>query len=115
MNIIKKGEGGKVFFTTLGTKIIFDDMLMIDLGRYQRDEEIVVDISLNDNDMLQMGLGKWYVANVVIPGKSYAMVESEEKDENGNNTERRVAESLNMADVTLYLWDLPVNYVGGAF
>lgn len=103
MNIVEKNEGRKILYSVNGTKITFDDMLTIDLKRYQKDEEKNIDISLNDDDMLQMGLGKWYVANILIPSKEY------EVDLEGVATEK----SLDMDKVTLTLWELPFNYIEG--
>lgn len=103
MNIVEKNEGRKILYSVSGTRITFDDMLTIDLKRYQKDEEKNIDISLNDDDMLQMGLGKWYVANILIPPKEY------EVDLEGVVTEK----PLDMGRVTLTLWELPFNYIGG--
>lgn len=114
MNIVEQNEGKKIPCRIDGTKIILDEMLSFDLKRYQKDNEEVVNICLK-NDILQMGLGDWYVANIVIPPKKYELVDSGEKDEEGNVKYERVAKPLNMDEVTLILWALPYNYsVGGA-
>jgi len=115
MHIIEKNEGKKIPCRVDGTKIILDEMLSFDLKRYQKDNEEVVNICLK-NDILQMGLGDWYVANIVIPARKYNLIDSGEKDQEGNIKYERVAQSLNMGEVTLILWALPYNYsVGGAF
>jgi hypothetical protein len=108
MNIVEKNEGTKIHVTINGTKVTFDDMLSIDLKRYQKDEERVIDLSLDNDDNLQMGLGKWYVANIIIPPKEYDYVQDAE-------TFERVEKPLDMEKVSLVLWALPTNYVGGAY
>jgi hypothetical protein len=109
MRVIEKNEGKKIPYEVIGTKVIFDDMLMVDLARYQKDEEMVIDICIDNNDILSMGLTGWYVANVVIPPKQYDLVENG-VDENNNPRYDRVTKPLNMDEVTLYLWTLPQNY-----
>lgn len=103
MNIVEKNEGRKILYSVSGTRITFDDMLTIDLKRYQKDEEKNIDISLNDDDMLQMGLGKWYVANILIPPKEYEV----------NSEGVSIEKPLDMGRVTLTLWELPFNYIEG--
>lgn len=125
MKVQEKNEGKKISYTVNGTKISLDDMLTIDLKRYQKTEEHIVDISLDQNDVLQMGLGCWYVANIILPPKEYDDVEEEipEGQYSGmSGTEEsktrivRVEKPLNMDNVTLVLWALPINYIsGGAY
>ncbi|MGL5714167.1 MAG: hypothetical protein ACRCX2_14195 [Paraclostridium sp.] len=109
MRIIEKNEGRKIPYEVMKTKVIFDDMLMVDLARYQKDEEQVIDICIDNNEMLSMGLTGWYVANIVIPPKQYDLVENG-VDENNNPKYEKVAKALNMDEVTLHLWALPENY-----
>ena len=114
MKIIDINEGTKIPYEVNGTRITFDSMLTIDLSRYQKEEERVIDISLND-DMLQMGLGKWYIANISLPPKEYELVENG-TDENESIIYNRVPKKLEMDKVTLTLWTLPYNYdIEGGF
>jgi len=108
MNIVEKNEGRKIDIVVKDTKITFDEMLTIDLKRYQKDEERIIDLSLDNDDNLQMGLGRWYVANVIIPPKEYDFVQGEEELE-------RIEKPLDMEKVSLILWALPSNYIGGAY
>lgn len=108
MRIVEKNEGAKIPYKIEETKIILDEMLSIDLKRYQNDEEKVINISLK-NDILQMGLGDWYVANIIIPAKKYELIDAG-KDEKGDQKYERVSTPLNMDEVTLILWALPANY-----
>ena len=109
MRIIDINEGTKIPYEVNGTKITFDSMLTIDLSRYQKEEERVIDISLNDDDMLQMGLGKWYIANISLPPKEYELVENG-TDENESVVYNKTSKILDMDKVTLTLWSLPYNY-----
>lgn len=116
MRIVEKNEGKKIPYRAEGTKLILDEMLSFDLSRYQKDEERVLDFSLNQDLELQMGLKNWYVANLIIPARKYELVEIG-KDEKDEPKYERVAKPLNMEEVTLILWALPANYnyVGGAY
>lgn len=109
MKIININEGEKIPYEVNGTKITFDSMVTIDLSRYQKEEERIIDISLNDDNMLQMGLGKWYIANILIPPKEYELVENG-TDENDSIVYNKISKVLDMDKVTLTLWALPYNY-----
>lgn len=116
MKIEEKNEGQKINYAVSGSTIVFDDTISVNVARYQKDTENIIDVCIDSDMQLTTGLGKWYAANVIIPPKKYDMVDSGEKDEEGNTKYARVAEPLNMDDVTLILWALPVNYIaGGAF
>jgi hypothetical protein len=103
MNIVEQNEGKKIPYLVNGTKITFDDMLTIDLKRYQKDEEKVIDISLDEDDILKMGLGRWYVANIILPPKEYEFTIKDDE-------EVKVDKPLDMNKVSLTLWALPFNY-----
>lgn len=111
MIIIEKNVNKKIPYEVNGTKITFDDMLTIDLKRYQKDEERVIDISLDEDDILQMGLGKWYIANIIIPPREYEFVNNsidtlDEKEESID----KISKPLDMEKVILTLWALPNDY-----
>lgn len=118
MKIEEKNEGKKINYSVNGTTIVFDETISVNLARYQKDQENVIDVCLDSDMQLTTGLGKWYVANIVIPPRTYKMVDTGTKDEKDNEIFNRVADPLNMDDVTLILWTLPYNYsnlAGGAF
>lgn len=114
MKISEQNEGKKINYTVTGSTIVFDDAISINLSKYQKDQENVIDVCLDEDMQLTTGLGKWYVANIIIPPKTYSMVDTGAKDDKGNEIYNRVADSLNMDKVTLILWTLPANYLGGA-
>lgn len=113
MKIEEKNEGKKINYTVSGSTIVFDDTISVNAAKYQKNTENIIDVCIDDDMQLTTGLGKWYGANIIIPPKKYNYVDSGEKDENGNTKYIRVAEALNMDDVTLILWALPYNYIAG--
>ncbi|RII34297.1 AAA family ATPase [Clostridium chromiireducens] len=118
MNIEEKNEGQKINYAVNKSTIVFDETISVNVARYQKDFENVIDVCIDNNMQLTTGLGKWYAANIIIPPRKYNMVDTGTKDDKENEIYDRVAEPLNMDDVTLVLWTLPVNYTalaGGAF
>lgn len=115
MIIEDKNIGQKINHTESGNVLTFDDTISVNVSKYQRDTQNTIDVCIDENLQLTTGLGKWYAANVIIPPKKYDMVGSGEVDENNNPIYNRVAEPLNMDEVTLILWALPAGYLGGAY
>lgn len=117
MKISEQNKGKKISYTVTGSTIVFDETISVNVARYQKDQENVIDVCLDADMQLTTGLGKWYVANIIIPPKTYSMVDTGTKDDTDNEIFERVADSLNMDEVTLILWTLPQNYemlTGGA-
>lgn len=116
MKIEEKNDGQKINYSVNENVIVFDDTISVNVTKYQRDTENTIDLCIDKDMELTTGLGKWYAANIIIPPKKYNMVDTGIEDENGNSIYERVADPLNMDDVTLILWALPINYLaGGAF
>lgn len=118
MIITEKNEGQKIGYTVKGTVINFDEMISVNLARYQKDTENVIDVSLDADMNLTTGLGRWYVANIIIPPRQYDMVDTGEVTEEEAPIFERVAKPLSMDNVQLILWTLPENYTlyfGGAY
>jgi hypothetical protein len=113
MKIEQKNEGKKIKYAVNNSTIIFDETISVNVAKYQKDTENTIDVCIDSDMQLTTGLGKWYAANIVIPPRKYNMVDTEQKDEDGNSKYERVAEPLNMDDVTLILWALPANYIAG--
>lgn len=95
--IIKEvNEGLKVAYEVDGTRIYFgDDELMLNLKKYERDEEVTIDICTDDDMILIAGLSKYFVANIIIPARAY------------EDNEKTVPVAFDMDRVTLCLWALP--------
>lgn len=98
MIVIDKNVGPKIPYEVIGTKIIFDDDLMLNLAKRQDDEPVHIVISRNKARALQIGTADlWrYVAEIDIPAREYAEPESEEDPPEPL--------PLDMNNVTLTLW-----------
>ena len=93
MITIEKNKGTKVKYETSGSKITFgDDEITLNLAKYERDEQVQINVCTDDDHILIAGLSKYYVANIIIPARSY--------DESGE------AVPFSMDNVTLVLWAL---------
>lgn len=118
IQVIEKEEGKHIDYQVSSKKITFgDDELTINLASRERDYEAVLDICLDTEDGLVIGVGenaKRYVAQVVIPARAYEIVEGEavvaagEGQQEGE--ERRQAVSVpvpfDMQKCTLILWKM---------
>ncbi len=96
MNIIEINEGPKIPYEVNGTKITFDDDLMLNLAKRQREEPVHIDICYNKARQLITGTqDAWaFVAQIDIPAIEYS--EGEEPE----------PLPLDMDKVTLTLWAL---------
>lgn len=74
MEIIKKNDGAYVEYEISGNKITFDDELMLNLEKYQRDNEVTIDICRDQKTgTLVSGVpdsGK-YVAQISVYPREY--------------------------------------------
>lgn len=111
MIIIQKNDGVYVDYEISGTKITFDDELMLNLSKYERDNEVTIDICRdNKTGSLVSGVpesGK-YVAQIMIPAREYVETpleigETESEDETQGGVNRDVV-PLQMEICTLSLW-----------
>lgn len=75
MIIIDKNEGKKISYFLSGNKITFDDELMINLEKYERDDPNHIDICRDSYGNLVMGvipgIAERYVAQIDIPAREY--------------------------------------------
>lgn len=93
MIIIEKNQGKKIEYEITGNKITFgDDEIALNLSKYERDERVQIDLCTDDDHILIAGPSKYFVANVIIPAKSY--------------NEAGEAVPFNIENVTLVLWAL---------
>lgn len=98
MIINEKNEGPKIPYEVNGTKITFDDDLMLNLAKRQGDEPVHIDICYNKARQLITGTqDAWaFVAQIDIPAREYMEPENEEDPPEPL--------PLDMDDVTLVLW-----------
>ncbi len=102
VQVVEKNEGTKIAFEQNGVRLYFgDDDIMIRCDNRQRDIPVTVDVCADDNNNLVIGVGpgRYYVAQVGIPAAEYIEVE----DEEGAHLERV---PLDMADVVVTLWSI---------
>ena len=62
---------GKNSYTVSKTKVTFDDELMLNLAKLERDFDVSVDICIDKFGMLVTGLGVKYAAQIEIPARQY--------------------------------------------
>ncbi len=125
MNVIEKTAGTKVTYGVRGSKITFNDELMLNLESRERDTEMQIDICEDLYGCLVVGASentRRYVAQIVIPARRYEerIVEEDApaEEETAGDTEaesggiewreNRILEAVpfNMANCTLALWGL---------
>lgn len=99
VRIIEKNDGEKIPVRQKDYKLIFgDDDLSIRCDRYQRDWPVSLDICADADRNLLVGLSRYYVAQIDIPGITY----EETEDPDGETI--RTPLPLDMGDVTVTLW-----------
>lgn len=116
IQVIEKEEGKHIGYQVTSKKITFgDDELTINLASRERDYETVLDICLDTEDGLVIGVGenaKKYVAQVAIPARDYEVVEGEvvmqmgEGQRDGEEMRQTVSVPVpfEMKKCTLILW-----------
>ena len=107
MIIIEKNEGTKIDYEVSGTKITFDDEITLKLAKLQRDEPVHKDICYDSDGDLCIGTkeGKYYVAEIDIPGIEYEEIPPDPEDEEAMGPSYEPL-PLDMDKVTLTLWSI---------
>lgn len=80
MKIVELNAGRKIEYELRGTKLDFaDSTLVMNLAKYQKDDTVTATITANAQGNLAVDSdnGKYYVAQVEIPGTEYEEVEVE--------------------------------------
>jgi hypothetical protein len=118
INVVKKTPGKYLAYRVSGTEkiVLGDDDLTIKLSSRERDEEVTLDITLDNDQGLMMGTGgnaKSYVAQVIIPARQYEEQEQEGvigyDEENGQvkgTVKVRVPLPFDISRCTLVLWGM---------
>ena len=112
MTVIEANVGEKIPYVVRGSKITFDDELMLNLAKLERDDPISVDICMTKLGMLTTGLGRDYVAQIAIPAREYTETEVENPDYNAEDSTSREKITqrdpvpFSMTNVTLTLYAL---------
>ena len=114
VHIIEKNEGTKIALQQIDYKLIFgDDELSIRCDKYQRDWPVHLDVCADDNNNLVVGVGvgRYYVGQVDIPATVYHEVPDPEPmtmaaDGETQEHNKLEPEPLDMGNVTVTLWSI---------
>ncbi|WP_027717308.1 hypothetical protein [Desulfovirgula thermocuniculi] len=107
MIVREVNEGPKIDYALNGTVLsLGSGTISIDLAARQQDTETVIDICRDDGHLVE-GMGRWYVATIIIPPRRYHLVDTGQVDENGAPVLAREALPLDTGSVVLNLWALP--------
>lgn len=112
MKVIEVDEGTKISYEISKTKITFDDELMLNLAKYEQDDDVNIDICADKNGNLSTATAFRYVAQIYIPGRTYNEVEIDNPDYNpdegiSNKTIiNREPVPFSMDNVTLMLYSI---------
>lgn len=110
MNVVEVNSGDKIPYTVSKTKVTFDDELMLNVAKLERDFDVVVDICIDRFGMVVTGLGVKYAAQIEIPARKYIDKEVANPDynpeEEGSTQTITVPEPVpfSMDNVTLKLY-----------
>lgn len=112
MKVIEVNEGPKVSYEVDKTRVTFNDELMLNLVKYEQDDDVHIDICADKNGNLSTATAFRYVAQIEIPARRYREVETENPDYNPENEDSRKtivkkeAISFSLDNVTLKLYSL---------
>ena len=113
MKVIEVNVGEKIPYTVSTTKVTFDDELMLNLSKLERDFDVSIDICIDRYGMIVTGLGVKYAAQIEIPARQYTEKEVDNpdydpEDENSRQTimvPEPVPFSMNNVTLKLYAID----------
>lgn len=103
MIVVEKNEGPKIPYAVKTSKITFDDEIMLNLDKYERDCDVHIDICFDMYGSLVIGAvtGSAYVAEIDIPARRYT---DPVYDDEGEEVTPPQPIPLDMNKVTLTLW-----------
>lgn len=110
MNVVEVNTGAKIPYTVSKNKITFDDELMLNVQKLERDFDVCIDICIDKYGMVTTGLGVKYAAQIEIPARQYteetiANPDYNPEDETSQETlTNREPVAFSMANVTLKLY-----------
>ncbi len=104
--VYKRGsEGNNIPFEMKECCICFADELTLNLPKYERDDDVHLDICRNELGMLMVGGGVKYVAELDIPARQYTEYE-DGVDEEGRPVIKKEAVPFCVSNVKLTLWEV---------
>lgn len=110
MNVIEVNVGPKIPYSVSKNKIAFDDELMLNLEKCERDFDVCIDVCIDKYGMVTTGLGVAYAAQIEIPARQYTetVVENPDYDPEDETSQKTVTNRepvpFSMANVTLKLY-----------
>ncbi|CAK7059436.1 MAG: hypothetical protein EUB_03422 [Eubacterium sp.] len=111
MQIIEKNEGTKIEWEEIKNKVFFNDEIMVDVSKRERDYPVNVDICMDKDRNLVIGAaaGLFYVAQIEVPAAQYVYPEpvAVQSDDAGM-AEQRPPEKIpfSMDNVKMTLWSM---------
>ncbi|MBU5438278.1 hypothetical protein KQI42_09675 [Tissierella sp. MSJ-40] len=109
MIVINKNEGTKIPYTIKTSKVTFDDELMLNLEKYERDDPNHIDVCRDKFGNLVCGVipgvAEVYVAQIDIPAREYDFI-ADGLDENEQPKEVPFPVPFDIDKCTLTLWTL---------
>lgn len=108
MKVIEVNEGPKVSYEVDKTRVTFNDELMLNLAKYEQDDDVHIDICADKNGNLSTATAFRYVAQIEIPARQYREVETEnpENEDSLKTIVKKEAISFSLDNVTLKLYSL---------
>lgn len=112
MNVVEVSAGPKISYSVSKNKITFEDELMLNLEKCERDFDVTIDVCIDKYGMVTTGLGVKYAAQIEIPARQYNDVEVPNPDYNPDDetSQKTIINkepvAFNMNNVTLKLYGI---------
>lgn len=110
MNVVEVNTGRKIGYSVSGSKITFEDELMLNVSKLERDFDVCIDICIDKYGMVTTGLGVKYAAQIEIPARQYTETSVDNPDYNpGDESSQAIITTrepvaFSMKNVTLKLY-----------
>lgn len=112
IQVIEVNEGPKIPYEQDRTRLYFNDELMINCKKYQKDMDVDLDILRTKDGTLAIGSFEdalTYVAQVHIPKAEYKETQTQTPDDEHSTGMTREKLDINMSKVVLKLYALKLN------
>lgn len=98
-----KNEGTKIDYTINCNQLTLGNELILNLAEYEKDFPVHLDICLNDEGLLVLGLGEKYIAQLDIAPRQYIYPKANDDEEEEPS---KIALPFDIKQVTLTLWGM---------
>lgn len=89
MKTVKVSEGNYIDYSVSKAKITFNDELMVNVAKYERDFPVTIDVCIDKFGAVTTGLGVKYAAQIEIPERQYTETEIQNPDYNPEDEQSR--------------------------